>query len=146
MCVSYGISLCLYEIRIYLFGLFTFAKLPDNSNYTIEHRSITLLKYILVLRMLYQYEVNLHYFFFGESAIDNSYTEVCRKLWSSSILTDLWYFPESGWSLKSIFYKKGAKIFVVARNLQKLSHLTPSNRRDNLCKYRATTKILTPFL
>ena len=31
MCVSYGISLCLCEIRIYLFGLFTFAKLPDNS-------------------------------------------------------------------------------------------------------------------
>ena len=33
MCVSYGISLCLYEIRIYLFGLFTFAKLTDNSIY-----------------------------------------------------------------------------------------------------------------
>ena len=32
MCVSYGISLCLYEIRIYLYDLFTFAKLPDNSN------------------------------------------------------------------------------------------------------------------
>ena len=31
MCVSYGISLCLCEIRIFLFGLFTFAKLPDNS-------------------------------------------------------------------------------------------------------------------
>ena len=37
--------------------------------------------------------------------------------------------------LKFIFYKKGAKIFVVARNLQKLSHLTPSNRRNNFCKY-----------
>ena len=30
-CVSYGISLCLCEIRIYLFGLFTFAKIPDNK-------------------------------------------------------------------------------------------------------------------
>ena len=30
MCVSYRISLCLCEIRIYLFGLFTFAKIPDN--------------------------------------------------------------------------------------------------------------------
>ena len=28
---KYSLSLCLYEIRIYLFGLFTFAKLPDNS-------------------------------------------------------------------------------------------------------------------
>ena len=31
MCVSYGISLCVCEIRIYLFGLFTFAKIPDNN-------------------------------------------------------------------------------------------------------------------
>ena len=31
MCVSYGISLCLRQIRIYLFGLFTFAKIPDNN-------------------------------------------------------------------------------------------------------------------
>ena len=28
---QYGISLCLCEIRIYLFGMFTFAILPDNS-------------------------------------------------------------------------------------------------------------------
>ena len=28
-------------------------------------------------------------------------------------------------SLKSVFYKKGAKNFMVARNLQKLFHLTP---------------------
>ena len=33
MCVSYGISLCLCEIRIYLYGLFTFAKIPDNNIY-----------------------------------------------------------------------------------------------------------------
>ena len=32
MCVSYGISLCLFEIRIFLFLMFEFAKLPDNSN------------------------------------------------------------------------------------------------------------------
>ena len=32
MCVSYGISLCLCEIWIYLFGLFTFVKIPDNNN------------------------------------------------------------------------------------------------------------------
>ena len=31
MFVSYGISLGLCEIRIHLFGLSTFAKLPDNS-------------------------------------------------------------------------------------------------------------------
>ena len=31
MCVSYGISLCLCEIRISLFLMFEFTKLPDNS-------------------------------------------------------------------------------------------------------------------
>ena len=31
MCISYGISLCLCVIRIYLFCLFTFAKIPDNN-------------------------------------------------------------------------------------------------------------------
>ena len=31
MCVSYGISLCLCKISINLFGLFTFAKIPDNN-------------------------------------------------------------------------------------------------------------------
>ena len=31
MCVSYKISLCLCEIRIYFSGLFTFAKIPDNN-------------------------------------------------------------------------------------------------------------------
>ena len=31
MCVSYGISLCLCKIRIYLLGLFTFAKIPENN-------------------------------------------------------------------------------------------------------------------
>ena len=31
MCVSYGISLCLCEITIYLFSLFTFAKIADNN-------------------------------------------------------------------------------------------------------------------
>ena len=35
---------------------------------------------------------------------------------------------------------------MVARYLQKLSHLTPSDRRDNFCKYRATMKFLAPFL
>ena len=35
---------------------------------------------------------------------------------------------------------------MVARYLQKLSHLTPSVRRDNFCKYRATMKFLAPFL
>ena len=38
MCASYGISLCLCEIRIYLFGWFTFAKIPDNNtNGTRKH-------------------------------------------------------------------------------------------------------------
>ena len=37
MCVSYGMILCLCEIRIYLFGLFTFAKIPDNSNSFFNH-------------------------------------------------------------------------------------------------------------
>ena len=32
MCVSYGISLCLYEIRINLFGLFPFSKVPMTHN------------------------------------------------------------------------------------------------------------------
>ena len=31
MCVSYRISLCLCEIKIFLFLMFEFAKLPDNS-------------------------------------------------------------------------------------------------------------------
>ena len=35
---------------------------------------------------------------------------------------------------------------MVARYLQKLSRLTPSDRRDNFCKYRATMKFLAPFL
>ena len=48
--------------------------------------------------------------------------------------------------LKFIFYKKGAKIFVVARNLQKLSLLSDCIRWDNFCKFLATTKILAPFL
>ena len=32
ICVSFGIILCLCEIRIYLLGLFTFANTPDNNN------------------------------------------------------------------------------------------------------------------
>ena len=35
MFVSYEISLCLCEIRIYLFVLFTFAKIPDNNIYVL---------------------------------------------------------------------------------------------------------------
>ena len=44
--------------------------------------------------------------------------------------------------LKSIFYKKGATI----RYLQKLFLLTPTDRKDNFCKFRATMKFLAPFL
>ena len=43
--------------------------------------------------------------------------------------------------LKSIFYKKAAKISW----LHEMSHLTPSDRRDNFCKYCATMKFLAPF-
>ena len=35
LCVSYGISLYLCEIRIYLFGLFTFAKIPDYNHQSL---------------------------------------------------------------------------------------------------------------
>ena len=42
--------------------------------------------------------------------------------------------------LNPVFYKKGAKNFVVAQNLQKLSLLSDGVRWDNFCKYRATTK------
>ena len=42
--------------------------------------------------------------------------------------------------LKSIFYKKGAKNFMVALYLQKLSLLSDGVMWDNFCKYRATMK------
>ena len=43
--------------------------------------------------------------------------------------------------VKSVFYKKGDKNFMVARNLQKLSLLSDGVRWDNFCKYRATIKL-----
>ena len=42
--------------------------------------------------------------------------------------------------LNPVFYEKGAKNFVVAQNLQKLSLLSDGVRWDNFCKYRATKK------
>ena len=35
MCASYEISLCLCELWMYLFGLFTFAKIADNNKYVL---------------------------------------------------------------------------------------------------------------
>ena len=43
MCASYGISLWLCEIRIYLFGLFTFAKIADNNiGFNDDHHPLEL--------------------------------------------------------------------------------------------------------
>ena len=43
--------------------------------------------------------------------------------------------------LKAVFYKKGAKNFMVARNLQKLYFLSVGVRGNNFRKYRATMKL-----